>query len=216
MFQYNFNYELKSLLRNNWILSVSLLLLCLCLFSGYNGNQKVAKRVADIEKVNKQVMEGDSLAVVLLDSLAAGYGVNVSSWRRPDRPTAVGAYNPRVAAMPPAPLALIATGQSDIFTHYVQPSIYGDEFALKLTELSSPVQLLFGSFDLSFVLIYLLPLIVIAFTYDLLSSERENGSLRLLAAQPLSIFAWLSQKALIRFFLFECDFRYSYQIDFAN
>jgi ABC-2 type transport system permease protein len=65
--------------------------------------------------------------------------------------------------------------------------------------LTSPVQLLFGSFDLAFVIVYLLPLIVIAFTYDILSSERESGTLRLLAAQPIKLQLWTLQKMGIRF-----------------
>ena len=44
-----------------------------------------------------------------------------------------------------------------------------------------------GNFDLSFVLIYLFPLLTIAFCYGLFSSEKENGTLPLLQMQPISI-----------------------------
>lgn len=201
MIKYHFKYELRQLLRSRWIAFLSLVLFVLCLFAAYNGQQKVEKRKMNILQAQSEVANGDSMAVVLLDSIGMGFGVNVSSWRLPSKPTALGAYHPRVAAMSPQPLALTATGQSDIYTHYVKPTLTSDDFALNFTELSSPVQLLFGSFDLSFVVIYLLPLIIIAFTYNMLSSEREAGSLRLLAAQPLTLSGWLLQKAGLRFFL---------------
>jgi ABC-2 type transport system permease protein len=175
--------------------------LILCLFAARNGQQKVQKRNADIEKVKTSIQQSDDNMQLLLDSLKAGLPVAVPSWQHPDIPAVVGNYYPRVAAMPPAPLALIATGQSDLFTHYVQPTLREEAMLMNFTELSSPVQLLFGSFDLSFVLIYLLPLIVIAFTFDLLAADREQGSLRLLATQPLRLASWLLQRSVLRFAL---------------
>ncbi len=201
MFKYNFKYEWRTLIRDRWVQSLSLLLLALCLFASYNGKQKVDKRNQDIAQAVTDVKEGDVAMLSLIDSIQAGLPVNVPSWRQPVQPTAVGNYHPRVVAFPASPLALVATGQSDLFTHYVKPTLSGEAMLLNFTELSSPVQLLFGSFDLSFVLIYLLPLIVIAFTYNILSVERERGSLRLLATQPMKLVHWVLQKSTLRFAL---------------
>ncbi|MCB0628856.1 MAG: DUF3526 domain-containing protein [Saprospiraceae bacterium] len=201
MFRYNLKYEWISLVRSRWVQGLGLLLLALCLFAAHNGRQKVDKRQEDIAGAKAVVETGDSNMRLLLDSLEAGLPVAVPTWQYPDLPAVVGNYYPRLAAMPPAPLALVATGQSDLFTHYVEPTLREEAMLLNFTELSSPVQLLFGSFDLSFVLIYLLPLIVIAFTFDLLSAEREQGSLRLLATQPLRLVGWLLQKSALRFAL---------------
>lgn len=201
MFKYNFLYEWKTLIRDRWVQSLGLLLLTLCLFAAYNGKQKVDKRHLDIDEALSKVKEGDTAMLSLIDSIEAGLPVDVPSWRQPVQPTAVGNYHPRVVAFPPAPMALVATGQSDLFTHQVEPTLSGEAMLLNFTELSSPVQLLFGSFDLSFVLIYLLPLIVIAFTYNILSVERERGSLRLLATQPMKLVHWVLQKSTLRFAL---------------
>jgi ABC-2 type transport system permease protein len=43
-------------------------------------------------------------------------------------------------------------------------------------------------------------LLIIAFTYNVLSSEKEQGSLRLLASQPISVRKWVFQKLILRFF----------------
>lgn len=200
MLRYNFIYELRILLRSRWIQILSLLLLLLFSFSVMNGREKVENRQRDISIAKKEVKETDRTMLQLLDSVEQGYEVSASSWTIPTNPMTVANYHPRVAAMEPKTLAFISTGQADLFTHYVKPTASGDDFALNFTEMTSPVQLLFGSFDLAFVIVYLLPLLIIAFTYNVLSSEKEQGSLPLLASQPISIYKWVFQKLLLRFF----------------
>lgn len=201
MFNHNLKFELKSLLRSAWIQTLSVLLLVLCLFAAYNGAQKVTARQATTDKTK---MEADSAFTVMLgvlDSVERGLKTDISPWQSPQTPAYIGNRQPRVAALDAQPLALLATGQSDLYAHTIKPVLYGESSLLNFTELSSPVQLLFGSFDLAFVFIYLLPLIVIAFSYNILSAEREQGSLRLLLAQPMSLLTWLFQKAAIRFLI---------------
>ncbi len=200
MLSYNFKYELKLLLRSRWIQLLSIILLLLFGFSAYNGVQKMEKRKKDISAAHDEVKENDAMMLKLLDSVERGLEVSVPYWTIPNSPMAVGNYHPRVAAMDPQPMAFISTGQADLFTHYVKPTVSGDDFALNFTEMTSPVQLLFGSFDLAFVIVYLIPLLVIAFSYNVLSSEKESGSLRLLAAQPIDVQNWVLQKLGLRFF----------------
>ncbi|MEM0931457.1 MAG: DUF3526 domain-containing protein [Bacteroidota bacterium] len=200
MLSYNFKYELKLLLRSRWIQLLSIILLLLFGFSTFNGLQKVEKRKKDIRAAYVEVQENDEKMLKLLDSVERGMEVSVPRWTIPTSPMAVGNYHPRVAALEPQPMAFIATGQADLFTHYVKPKVSGNDFAMNFAEMTSPVQLLFGSFDLAFVIIYLLPLLIIAFSYDILSAERESGSLRLLAAQPIKIHTWVLQKLGLRFF----------------
>ncbi len=194
-------YELVSLIRQRWIQFLTFSLFLLVLFAVINGRQKVDQRISAIQSAQQAVSEKDSLGVILLDSIEAGFSVDVPRWYMPNQPHVVGYNYLRIAAMPPDELAIIATGQSDIYSHYVQPKLYGESFELNYTELSNPVQLMFGSFDLSFVLIYLLPLIVIAFSYNIMSEEREQGILQVIASHPISVYRWLLEKSLTRYFL---------------
>ncbi|WP_405604918.1 DUF3526 domain-containing protein [Polaribacter sp. Asnod1-A03] len=200
MLYYNFKYELKILLRSRWVQLISLLLLGLFVFAAFNGELKIAKRKAQIVQAREIEKASDKKIIALLDSIENGMAVNVSRWKNPTSPIAIGNYYPRVAAMDPSNMGFLAVGQSDIFTHYVTPTVSGDDFALNYTEMTSPIQLLFGSFDLMFVIVYLLPLIIIAFSYNVLSEEKERGTLRLLASQPISIRKWVLQKLILRFF----------------
>ena len=200
MLKYNFIYELKLLLRSRWIQLLSLVLVLLFGFSAFNGIEKVQKRIDVIADAELEVEENDAMMLKLLDSVSQGLEVSVPRWTVPTSPMAVGNYYPRVAAMQPQSFAFIATGQSDMFTPYVKPRVSGDDYALNFTEMTSPVQLLFGSFDLAFVIVYLLPLLIIAFSYNVLSNEKESGSLRLLASQPIKLQNWVLQKLGLRFF----------------
>lgn len=54
-------------------------------------------------------------------------------------------------------------------------------------------------FHLGFVIIYLLPLLIISFTYNLMASEREGGTLWLLLSEPVSLRRIIATKLLFRF-----------------
>jgi len=201
MFKSNFIYELKQLLRSNWLLLLSICLIFIFGFATYNGTEKVEEREAIIAFAKAETQENETVLIKTLDSLEQGLEVSLPSYRLPTDPIIVGKDFPQVAAMPAGDFAFLATGQSDLFSHYKKPVTYGGRMIEDFTEMTSPVQLLFGSFDLGFVIVFLLPLLIIALSYNVLSAEKESGTLRLLAAQPIGIRNWVLQKLLIRFFL---------------
>ncbi|MEZ4797596.1 MAG: DUF3526 domain-containing protein [Flavobacteriaceae bacterium] len=198
MLKYNIKYEWLLLIRNKWVQVLTILLLILFGFAVYNGQNKVKKRKDNIANVLLEQKEKDNEALKILDSIEKGLDV-VPSNKRLTTPIVVGNIRPRTVNMPSKPTAFVSTGQSDLFAHYVQPTVTGDDSSLNFKEMTSPVQLLFGSFDLAFVIVYLLPLIIIAFSFNILASERESGSLKLLASQPISIRVWVLQKLGLRF-----------------
>jgi len=91
------------------------------------------------------------------------------------------------AILPPHDYAPLAIGQRDLFRYYYRLTGMSLHYQLFENELANPVNLMAGNFDLSFVLIYLFPLLIIAFCYGLFSSEKENGTLALLQIQSISI-----------------------------
>lgn len=200
MFFHQIKYEWLQLMRDKWVVTLLVVFLALCLFAVSNGARKVQVRNAEI-KANMEVMtSADEVHKANIDSLEQGLKT-VEPWLNPRRLNFIGNRAPRVAVMPPNSLALISTGQSDLFTHSTKPTLYGESYMLSFTELSNPVQLMFGSFDLAFVTLYLLPLLVLAFSYNLVSAEKEQGSLRLTLAQPINPFSWLLNKVTLRFII---------------
>lgn len=118
--------------------------------------------------------------------------------RDPRSPFHVGARIGRVATLDPAPLAVLAIGQADLQSAYFTVTTGARQAMLMKDELENPVNLLTGRLDLAFVLAVLLPLLVGALTYGLLASEREAGTLALVAAQPVSLARIVAAKVLVR------------------
>lgn len=99
--------------------------------------------------------------------------------------------------LPPAPLAATAIGQSDLHPAIVEARAKFD-WALAREEIENPTNLLTGRFDLAFVLVYLLPLLILGLSYNILSGEREGGTLALALAQPVGLKVLCATKILAR------------------
>jgi ABC-2 type transport system permease protein len=104
------------------------------------------------------------------------------------------------ATLPQQSLAAISTGTADGFPYVARVTIYSDRSSLfdDASGTENPAALAFGRFDLAFVVTWLLPLVVIACTYNLISGERESGTLALTLAHPVSLRTVAVAKALVR------------------
>lgn len=87
---------------------------------------------------------------------------------------------------PPAPLAFAALGQRDVQPYLLRVRLLGLQAQLYESENFNAELVLPGAFDFAFVLVYLMPLVVIALMHDLVTGERESGRLRLLMATASS------------------------------
>ena len=94
----------------------------------------------------------------------------------------------RLAVLPPAPLAPIALGRRDFSPQAVGVTTAVDVTAERNSEtsMSGPTRLMTGAFDPAFLFIVLFPLVIIALSFELLSGERERGTLAMLLSQPVS------------------------------
>jgi ABC-2 type transport system permease protein len=137
-----------------------------------------------------------------MQAIAAG-SKKVSAFNDPRNPDSAGRrLAVRYAVMPPAPLAPLAIGQSDLLPYYLRVSTDTREAAMAATEIENPHRLLSGRFDLAFVLVYLYPLLVIALSYNVLSGEKEEGTLALALSQPVSLASLVVAKLGLRLMLF--------------
>jgi ABC-2 type transport system permease protein len=107
----------------------------------------------------------------------------------------------RTVTNSPTDLAKFSIGQRDIFPYYQAVRSYGLYSGIFSAEIANPLKLLTGNFDLSFVFIFLLPLLIIALCYNLLSSEREQGTLSILLSNQISLSKLVFVKLFFRFLL---------------
>ncbi len=105
---------------------------------------------------------------------------------------------PRAAHLPLGPLAVVAVGQRDVLPQTLMLTTRARLASAEQGDRSSPLRQSTGPFDLAFVFVFLLPLLVIALSFDLLSSERDRGTLSLVLSQPVTLTRFLFSKALQR------------------
>ncbi|MDR6570645.1 DUF3526 domain-containing protein [Chitinophaga ginsengisegetis] len=101
-------------------------------------------------------------------------------------------------ASEPRNWAAFSNGQRDINPYLIGITTLGLEGQLYDTDLNNPTTLLLGNMDLAFVFIFIFPLIIIAFTYNLLSGEQESGIWGLLRSQSATPLKILWRKFAIR------------------
>lgn len=91
-----------------------------------------------------------------------------------------------VAALAPAPLGLVATGQSDLLPPAVRVTTGSKDSFLFADEIDNPANLMSGATDLAFVVVFVYPLVVLAMAFNLLAGEREQGTLAMTLAMTLA------------------------------
>ncbi|WP_394749345.1 DUF3526 domain-containing protein [Spongiimicrobium salis] len=98
-------------------------------------------------------------------------------------------------------LAGLSIGQSDVNPSINRITIKTFEGQKHDTDLINPMSLQSGNLDFSFVLIYLIPLLVIVLSFNVISEETETGTWRLVAVQAKSKLQFVIAKLLVRFAL---------------
>jgi ABC-2 type transport system permease protein len=98
----------------------------------------------------------------------------------------------------PTPWAAVSVGQRDIQAYNLKIRMLALQGQLHNADLSNPLLAAFGHFDLSFVIVLLTPLLVIALSSHVWSAEREQGTWALVASQPTSPFRLLALKFAVR------------------
>ena len=130
------------------------------------------------------------------------HGFKGSPSQDPSSPSNVaGKFGGRYVLYPLQPISGWVLGQSDLYPAYRRITATRKAGLILNEEVENPQILFNGSFDVAFVLIFLLPLLIIGFTYNLAASEREWGTLQLLLSGPVSLRRIVMIKLIFRFVL---------------
>jgi ABC-2 type transport system permease protein len=97
------------------------------------------------------------------------------------------------------PLNGLSIGLRDVNLGIQQVTIRTLEEKKYDTDLNNPASLQMGNFDFSFVLIYLFPLLIIVFCYNIFSEEIEAGTWNLVKSQSKNKSSLIVKKISIRF-----------------
>jgi|GEM_PF-5870626 len=103
---------------------------------------------------------------------------------------------------PPTVTGALSVGEADQWPEFFVPQLSSRENipfpsvakTLSASRIVNPFHLDIGAFDLSTLLIVIVPLVIVVLTYDVLSKDREQGILRMLTSQNQSV----SSRILVR------------------
>ncbi|OJJ21751.1 hypothetical protein BKI52_14720 [marine bacterium AO1-C] len=181
-----YKFEWKSLIANRTMVLIFLLLVLSGLYSIYYGKAEIKKQANHIGYLKTQ--EKVRLDTILRRMKAdTSFKVNKNAFQRAQNPAQLNRFVKAYAINPPSPMASLSLGQRDLQPYYVRLDATAFHKQMNTTEIKNPLKLFTGNFDLAFVFIYLFPLVIILLTYDIYSAEKEQGTLPLLASQPLKV-----------------------------
>lgn len=198
MLRYIMRNEWRGLAADRTLWAVAALLAVMLLYGAFNGSRWSSEQVQRQEEWKAERQERLAETRADLVRIEAG-GDPPGGFFNPRNPAQVGQnFAAAAATMPPAPLASLSVGQSDLLPSYYKVTLDSREALLAGDELENPTNLLAGRFDVAFVLVFLYPLVILALSYNLLSGEKEQGTLALALAQPVSLRKLASGKILAR------------------
>jgi ABC-2 type transport system permease protein len=178
-------WELRLARRARAIRIVLLLLVAAITLALWSGRSLRARWEAE---VSRHLERGDEERERQLADLAAG-----------DAMSGFPMFVSVRLALSPAPLVEVAAGRSDLDPRTATVTPRGHAGVLfRDYQVASPLALAAARFDLAFVLVFLVPILVIALGYNLLSEERERGIDRLLAVQGVSRWDLALGRTLVR------------------
>ncbi len=153
--------EFKNIFRNNAFQIGVLVVFLFGLYGIYYGNRVIEEQKENISRIEH--LENESIEHILHIAGAentAGTDIYYMIFHT---------YNP------PSGWAAFSLGQRDILNYNIKTKILALEGQIYDNELTNPLSLLVGNLDLSFVFIYLFPLLIIALGFSLISEEKETG-----------------------------------------
>jgi ABC-2 type transport system permease protein len=193
-----FAHEARLLWADRSLWTVCGLLALLLGFGLFNGLAEITAREQVLRAIEAQQAPREAALAQQLQRVLAGQQ-QPDPFANPADPASVGGgMGARTAVLPYQALAPLALGQSDMQPNYYRVTDASRASFMDDAELESPWHLLSGAFDPLFVLVYLLPLAVLALSWNLLSAEREQGTLKLLLSQPLTALTLAAGKLAVR------------------
>lgn len=97
-------------------------------------------------------------------------------------------------------LAALSIGMRDVNPSVQGVTIRNLEEQRYNADFYNPANAAAGNFDFTFVLVFIFPLVIVAFCYNLISEEEESGRWKLLSVQSGHLGKFLDAKLLVRFF----------------
>ncbi|WP_151638800.1 ABC transporter permease [Noviherbaspirillum aerium] len=191
--------ELRIILQSRLAAGALALLLALATLAVWNGYRAVAAQHQTLARLTAAHQEEQKAFAARYAHAKAGKEGKDGNGSGGGDAGSAAYYGFQLTWDAPSPLAFLAFGQRDLQPPALRVRMLGLHSQLYESENFNPELVLLGKFDFAFVLIYLVPLFVIALTHDWITAERESGRLRLLMSLPLRQEGLWRRRAWLRY-----------------
>ncbi len=190
-----FLYEFKHFSKSRAKVSAYFIFLFVCLYALYNGfslHKKQLETIASIEQ-KKQ----DMIKKTLTTYDEGKKGPTESPWIDVTTPFWALLFVPTYTIKNPSPLLPLGVGQAEQYRYYKEITTWSSAYDSDMVEeLANPERLINGSIDFSFLIIFLLPILLIIFTYNINGLEKDSNFDRLIAIQVGNVKKWIVGRLL--------------------
>ncbi len=183
--------EFKLLTRNPALPIILVLLLAATAFGAYTGAGHVAERRQNEQLVWKETEKEWQKRKQEYADVYAG--------KIPQPSFGVLNYIESHAFLPAGPLAFLATGHDDLSPRHAAVSLWKrNDTLFERYEIDSPTLLREGVLDLGFLVVFVMPILIIALCFDALAADRDQGRLALLRLGRVSLWRLLAARIALR------------------
>jgi ABC-2 type transport system permease protein len=194
-----FRTELKLLLRNRFKIVAIVLFLAASVYALQTGYSLLKIHQSTIAEIEERKEKSIAQTVEWFDK--EQYGPESRPWIDVRTPFWAIWNAPTWAIKEPSPMLTFGIGQAEQFAYYKNTTLWSTVFDKDLAEeLANPERLAIGSLDYTFILIFLLPLLMIILLYDVGGLEKDLQFEPLIKVQSASLLPLL----FVRFIFYFC------------
>ncbi|MBF24902.1 MAG: hypothetical protein CMP49_00055 [Flavobacteriales bacterium] len=181
-------YEFNHFRRSSAKVLTYLIFVFACIYSIYSGFELQNQQQTTIETIKNEQKKEILLVSKFFQNMSVLPG-----------PLDVLGYIPTYATKHPSPLLPLGIGQSEQYGYYKKITNWSSTYDNDMVEeIANPERLVNGNIDFSFLIIFLLPILLIIFTYNIRGFEQDMRFDKLIEIQYGSISKWI----LIRFIFY--------------
>lgn len=185
-------HELLTFVRRGPALLVLSVIVTAIFYAGWSGEQRRDRQAEGVERFAEESAAELALWVSDLQRVEAGDPEMTPSDANP-----MGISYP--AILPPTALGDFAAGHADLQPLSAELSLWRNLSELfGRYQFDNPQYLLIGAFDVALVVVALMPLLMIAVSFDVLARERQRGTLAMALCAPVTLARFVWSKLLFR------------------
>lgn len=185
-----FLYEWKHFVRSPFKLVALVLFIVAGGYALHNGASLYKQQVAEIEKINKKANEQIQETIAYYDK--GEKGPENRPWIDLTTPFWAVWNSPVYHFKTPSPAIVFSNGQAEQYGFYKRVTFQSSPYDADMSEeIANPERLQSGTLDFSFVVLYLMPLLLLIWLYNLKGAEADAGFLPLIYTQTSSKDSWL-------------------------